>query len=112
MALIYSDIKSHFNMPDMTLNNLMEILIVTGKKKARWGFSYGVDLEQVYNGSVFVYPDYIRAIQGHRNVDARWLDTRELTEAITGEDYHSRDLKNIPGIKRHGIRPGRPYLQA
>ena len=35
MALIYSDIKSHFNMPDMTLNNLMEILIVTGRKKAR-----------------------------------------------------------------------------
>ena len=99
MALIYSDIKRHFNMPEMTLSGLMEILIVTGKKKARWGFSYGVDLEQVYNGSVFVYPDYIRAIQGHRNVDARWLDTRELTEAITGEVYRVTDLKNIPASK-------------
>ena len=37
MALIYSDIKSHFNMSELTLNDLMEILIVTGKKKARWG---------------------------------------------------------------------------
>ena len=107
MALIYSDIKSHFNMPDMTLDWLMEILIVTGRKKARWGFSYGVDLQQIYDG-YGVYPDYIRAIQGHQNVDARWLDTQELTESVTGEVYHLTDLKNIPGIKRHGVRPGSP----
>ena len=75
MALIYSDIKSHFNMPELTLNDLMEILIVTGKKKARWGFSYDVDLEQVYGGSVFVYPNYTRAVQGHQNIGPRWLNT-------------------------------------
>ena len=98
-------------MPDMTLDWLMEILIVTGRKKARWGFSYGVDLQQIYDG-YGVYPDYIRAIQGHQNVDARWLDTQELTEFVTGEVYHIADLKNISGIKRHGVRPGGPYLQA
>ena len=107
MALVYSDIKSHFNMPELTLDWLMEILIVTGRKKARWGFSYGVDLQQIYDG-YGVYPDYIRAIQGHQNVDARWLDTQELTEFVTGEVYHITDLKNVSGIKRHGVRPGGP----
>ena len=70
-----------------------------------------MDLQQVYDGYVTVYPDYIRAIQGHQNVDARWLDTQELTESVTGEVYHLTDLKNIPGANRHGIRPG-GYLQA
>ena len=43
MALVYSDIESRCNMPDMTLDDLMETLIITGKKKARWGFSYNMD---------------------------------------------------------------------
>ena len=67
-----------------------------------------MDLEQVYGGSVFVYPNYMRAIQGHKDVDARWLDARELTEAVTGEVYHLTDLKNIPSIKRNGVTPGGP----
>ena len=96
MALVYSDIKSHFNMPDMTLDNLMEILIVAGKKKARWGFSYDMDLAQVQGGSVFVYPNYTRAVQGHQNIDPRWLNTEELTEDVTGEVYHITDLKKDP----------------
>ena len=107
MALIYSDIKSHFNMPDMALDWLMEILIVTGRKKAHWGFSYGVGLQQIYDG-YGVYPDYTRAIQGRQNVDARWRDTQELAGSVTGKVYHLTDLKNIPGIKRHGVRPGGP----
>ena len=43
-----------------------------------------------------------------KNVDARWLDTQELTESVTGEVYHITDLKNVSGIKRHGVRPGGP----
>ena len=93
MALVYSDIKSHFNMPDMTLDDLMETLIITGKKKARWGFSYNMDQALVQGGSVFVYPNYIRAVQGHQNIDPRWLNTEELTEDVAGEVYHITDLK-------------------
>ena len=47
MVSVYSDIKSHFNMPGVTLDHLMEILIIAGKKKVRWGFSYDMDLAQV-----------------------------------------------------------------
>ena len=50
MALIYSDIKSHFNMPDLTLDDLMEILFVTGRKKDRWEFAYPLDVQQVLDG--------------------------------------------------------------
>ena len=56
MALIYSDVKSHFNMPDLTLDNLMEILFVTGRKKDRWEFAYVVDVQQVLNGVDFCLP--------------------------------------------------------
>ena len=70
------------------------------------GVSYDVDLEQVYGGSVFVYPNYMRAVQGHQNIDPRWLNARELTEEVTGEVYHLTDLKRILGIKRNGVTPG------
>ena len=47
----------------------------------------------------------IKAVQGHQNIDPRWLITRELTEEVTGEVYHLADLKKIPGIKRNGVTP-------
>ena len=67
-----------------------------------------MDLEQVYGGFVFVYPNYMRAIQARKDVDPRWLNARELTEEVTGEVYHLTDLKRVPGIKRNGVTPGGP----
>ena len=40
-----------------------------------------------------MYPNYIRAVQGHQHIDPRWLITEELTEDVTGEVYHITDLK-------------------
>ena len=71
MALIYSDINSHFNMPDLTLDDIMEILFVAGRKKDRWEFAYPLDVQQVLNGVDFAYPNYMRAVQGHQNIDPR-----------------------------------------
>ena len=55
-----------------------------------------MDLAQVQGGSVFVYPNYIRAIQGHQNIDHCWLNIEELTEDAAGEVYHITDLTKDP----------------
>ena len=69
MALLYSDVMAHFNLPELIMKEFMEILLVITQTKERWEFVYD-DWQTVRDGNDS-FPYYTRANQGQQHVDLR-----------------------------------------
>ena len=68
---MYSDIMAHFNILELTMDDFMEILIVTTPTKDRWEFCY--ENWMIVRETGETYPDHTRSVQGHKRVDLGWF---------------------------------------